>query len=129
VVRDALQKKFPRELMIKLIGVTTQPIGADGRSCRRRRDVDSRDILNKDVKVWQRIKTPVAFLAAQPWRALFCTACGKRFAADNPVESFVVTLAQQKPGRASKLASWHEHKDEWSSTPTDKSKNKSRRKK
>jgi len=115
VVRDAWQKKFPRELMIKLVSVATQPLmqmveahhaGAE--------DFDRRDILEQDVKVWP-YQNAVAFLAAQPWRALFCTACGKRFAADKPGRKFCSDACTAKARKASKLASWHEHKDEWRS--------------
>ena len=113
VLRSAWQKKFPRETMIRLVSAPTQIMDrmleaqAAGDA-----EFKARDILTQDVKVWP-YQNAVAFLAAQPWRALFCASCGKRFAADKPGRKFCSDACTANARKASKLASWHEHKDEW----------------
>lgn len=112
IVRMAWQRKFPRDLMIKLVSIPTQVFERMIEAAKAGRDIDSGDIVKQSVMVWP-YQNAVAFLAAQPWRALFCSSCGQRFAADKPGRRFCSDACTANARKASKLASWHEHKDEW----------------
>lgn len=124
-VRMSWQKKFPRETMIRLLSVPTQIMDRMAEAHHGGKDFDSRDVLEQDLQIWP-YQNAVAFLAAQPWRALFCSSCGQRFAADKPGRKFCSDACTAKARKSSKLASWHEHKDEWQQRAA-KAKGKSKR--
>jgi hypothetical protein len=55
----------------------------------------------------------IMFLATQPWRARFCSSCGRRFVADKPSRRYCGELCSHEARKKGKLTSWRNHGKAW----------------
>jgi hypothetical protein len=66
------------------------------------------DLWLAGTRVWP-YQEAVMFLSTNPWRALFCGLCGKRFVADKPGRRFCSEGCTREARNRGKLAWWNEH--------------------
>lgn len=70
------------------------------------------DLWLAGTRVWP-YQQAVMFLGTNPWRALFCGQCGKRFVADKPGRRFCSEDCTKEARKSSKRAWWGEHGENW----------------
>jgi len=60
----------------------------------------------------------VMFLGTNPWRALFCGLCGKRFVADKPGRRFCSEDCTKAARKGSRRVWWSKHGENWREVKT-----------
>jgi hypothetical protein len=70
------------------------------------------DLLQAGTRVWP-YQQAVMFLGTNPWRALFCGLCGKRFAADKPGRRFCSEDCTREARKRGQLAWWSTNGNDW----------------
>jgi hypothetical protein len=109
-VRLAWKSGFPAEQTIGLIGAGG--IVSMGQLTPEQKE--SRKLLGFDTEFntypYQRATMR---LYSQPWRARYCSHCGKRFVALEKKTIYCGDDCNRTARRQKQRATWHKHKDEW----------------
>lgn len=79
------------------------------------------DLWLAGTRVWP-YQQAVMFLGTNPWRALFCGLCLKRFVADKPGRRFCSETCAKEARKRGQLAWWNANGEEWRSGREKKSK-------
>lgn len=77
-------------------------------------------------QVWP-FQRAVMFLGMEPWRARFCTLCGKRFVAAKPAQRFCSTDCSKAARKSSKRTWWADNGPQWREQRSKKHKKSSKR--
>jgi hypothetical protein len=70
------------------------------------------DLWLAGTRVWP-YQQAVMFLGTNPWRALFCGLCSKRFVADKPGRRFCSEDCAKEARKRGQLAWWNQHGENW----------------
>jgi hypothetical protein len=70
------------------------------------------DLWLAGTRVWP-YQQAVMFLGTNPWRALFCGLCSKRFVADKPGRRFCSEACTKEARKRGQLAWWNQHGENW----------------
>jgi hypothetical protein len=70
------------------------------------------DLWLAGTRVWP-YQQAVMFLGTNPWRALFCGLCGRRFVADKPGRRFCSETCTKEARKRGQLAWWNQHGENW----------------
>lgn len=121
-LRDAWQKKFPLDACVQLIvsgakvSELDQAIHRATEAAFKMDNADALEFLHQQAfpepRVW-RFQRAIMLLYMEPWRAVFCMACGKRFAKDTKGRLYCSTECFDPRRSKAKREWWKKHGKKW----------------
>jgi hypothetical protein len=127
-VQEIWANKFPPENIVEFIAAVAE-VSKGYKQVKELAEMLSKKVLTyslpkPEIFACQRA---MMFLGVQPWRALFCGVCGKRFIADKPGRKYCSEECAEKTRKGSKLAWWNKHGQELRNAKAKQSKTRRKR--